>query len=1648
MDNRIFSLQTDPAFRQLSYSDQYEIRRRLVEQDTAEDPDFMALPQTDQVVIRNRLLNQTPAWERDWNPETIQRYTGIVDRVQQGDQTAVQELNRLQLGASAIRGTSVVNGVARLASSLSSTTGYVPPAPPGETALASDDTAFMLSEDFQRYLQWAQATTTRSNAREIMRGQAAAEMIAGGAEFLLLNIGLVGQAGTAIATVAQAASRGTALTRGLFTTVANGLRGVLTRPGGVSSGFTRWALNRFLPEMAENVASGVLSSVQGIVRDTLNETLQNNTTSENLLSIASNFGLGFVMDIVATPVLQFLGATAGTFGRALTRGSGSKPGEFVQDFARRIMTGQGIDATTLNRMGLEGGLEAQDVLAENYRLRQRTQILSQLPAAEGTPRYYQQIAAFTQRMDLEEVDGGRVRLIMDDPAQDYRRVPVGVFENYEQAVTVGLRRTQNFVPSADPRFNVALGRSKSYGEFFDITTPEQQAATRVRISERFNTATSTPLDPNGFIRNFTTLASASPETRSNLTRRFVQSLLIDNDAANVARRIEFQDVANLTPRAIKNANLNTILVPANLGDLRQQELFFDQLVTRFKQNGVGETFLFDGPDLTRHMELINKAKQTPRAWVTNTIRSQGGTLTGNATKGFDLTLRGKMQHFDTFDGVSQAVRGDVADLESVQRYIKTTFDYDIKVGRTDGLIYVTQGGDQIVSGAADVQELLRQHREFTPNTIPASTVPEISFLDNANELVLHGAVTAGTPEQILRMWDNVETSPRQVKEVLSDASGRVYYNTFNRAFEVDIPSMQFKFTVDNAADAKAIIQGGIDDWDFIRDVAYAKGVGVTAEGGRFWFRGPSEVLGSASTLEEARAVLRSLPSPKFVPEISGLPQGVVDETLAGGHHPTSSLKSGEVFSDGLTNVRRQPSSLDKPSTRNSRLLTRVAHQIMPQESMIMDNARAFGQKTEDLMHRAISNTREGVRLSENMKEVLSSEVEKIFTQVPNAQRRLLGNIFAMGYGDDRIPEMIAQLAPNLKPELVNRMIEAAGNWRKFIGAGPAEGLSKVLQVDMHKYLTEYMPRIRKWMADPTNAAVMSALDNPADIMSRALGGSAAARPTINFFGNMLRRSEFMADIYETDIVKITQRYLNSGLRNVYLGSAVRDSQQILKQLDPIAAKDLIPMYHNHILSIGGRLGDSVEYVQRRAVYDMTTRMGEFLNKLPLLKTTEFSTTSLQSLFAKLGAAAFLSFKPFAVLKQIQTGFVSVLPRVGAARFLRALMRTASKEGDEIADILRSRGILRSSVFINNFDDATFGFLEKFNRLGMKAFKSGDDASRITAYLAADECLQETASVLRQTGNVRVFLSESGVEYCDEPVQNMIVNYVRAGRDAEALDVYAKALNDDALGSYLPGSTPLAFRHGLGKLFGQFLSFPIYMIDGTRRAIRNGSWAGKLAFAGRFAAASMAWATAMDAVGIEGSTFYPYQPFMLSGGPYYELFNQTMDLLGGGVQASMSWADLKKNAWTFLVPGSLALRNVGRAIDAFSRGEVYDGFLRFASAPLDRDGILGLGQPYLGEVLPGDDVFQSRPFQQASPSASADPQTPGSFSGSPEASNILYDLLRRYQPLSQAGPAPEVTNASGSGTYPPSPLNSPTAAPASISLPKASIGPGSQATSQK
>jgi len=329
----------------------------------------------------------------------------------------------------------------------------------------------------------------------------------------------------------------------------------------------------------------------------------------------------------------------------------------------------------------------------------------------------------------------------------------------------------------------------------------------------------------------------------------------------------------------------------------------------------------------------------------------------------------------------------------------------------------------------------------------------------------------------------------------------------------------------------------------------------------------------------------------------------------------------------------------------------------------------------------------------------------------------------------------------------------------------------------------------------------------------------------------------------------------------------------------------------------------------------------------------------------LGYAANLTWNPSSVIQQYMQTMQTTLPELGWNYTLKGLKQAAKWMRDkDLQAEMAQRGIAGRTTLaqpLSVMDEmlqqkGKIGIgsslvMDKFMKWGTHTFQVGDDMNRVIAYTGKREAMREhMPDYVAGKISWQKFREETRLDLQDHaqgPLTQMIKEHIDSGQLETAAHLASDHFQNHTQFSYNRGNGPQVLDGSLGRLLGQYGTWPMaygnYLgqlaLGGEKKLTRNKINALASIVAVQ-AGMNVAMTTLFDA---DASKWGVWQSFRYRGGPYMELAEELRYLAGAQPNDPVRPIFAARVARQILgqtIPGMAGLTKMGRASVSAYQGE--------------------------------------------------------------------------------------------------------------------------------
>lgn len=926
-------------------------------------------------------------------------------------------------------------------------------------------------------------------------------------------------------------------------------------------------------------------------------------------------------------------------------------------------------------------------------------------------------------------------------------------------------------------------------------------------------------------------------------------------------------------------------------------------------------------------QLVGENKLYTPAWTRYAAKNNLSDVASVTERGgkVHLVLRnGKSLGFDDYQKLGDYVLSRSVDEKTVKGYLKRYHGLELSINEKGAAVYEAH---KKIAQAENLQQLLQQYPGFLPKT-PSNLGPKFTFVNNNKLNIEYVRGTAvGKYQDLLKHLDQFyDTSAVTEKVTLSAGPrGKISHYKFKKNVIVEIPEISYHQRFSNIGDARKFLKGGWEEYEALEHIANTKGYRLDSWGGKFYlYTTDGEFV--ADNRAELYKLLREVKNPEWMPEISGL----TEEFLKGMDDLPATFFKPYKYPSSMRGNPEQISSWLKLS-----MAWRPPHALLE---------KAVEQGTDPGLIKAFREVEDTLQSLRSTEGEMAKIIQTMFRRVKGG--RYTGRwiprkkrIALYEYMSEPNQARKAQIAANHR--LDQDDIRAAGQIRDWLGRSSEEGAFADFQVDPDLFLTDYLPKIRKYLQVGENRAWVNSLKDGQ--LSKMLDGvyrGNIPKELDAFFKH--QRVSSVADLaLEKDPLVLLLKYNAVGHRQQILGPIWDKIGQYLNVAQKEGKIDgsllsRFNTYREDIMGIPYTWGEKM-------VRDVTAKT---LQKFGLKgKFSSDFTRAARSWIYNVS----MGWRPWVPIRNSLQIWTTLAPRMGNDAVAKAARFVSGPNGGNYVDGLRAKGIIQSSLPLfggEGIDPSTL--MGRMTYKGLKAFKNSDEWTRAVAMRSAEIRFDDAMDAWRR-GAIKTrdeFFDLSGMWQLPTDLKNRATELIGKGDWKSAREMFGTYLVDATMFPYRAGHSPMAFHGVLGKMFGQFGTYPTFYRENVFSALRYGNTSQRLLFASRWIGNMTAIYTAFREIGINADEFLFWQPMLFSGGPmwdHYNMFLQAMSPTYKGRQArsellglttkdgKLEWHPEKSEIARFGLPYELT--SIGRAIESLNRGDPwYTPILNLGSFP--------------------------------------------------------------------------------------------------------------------
>ena len=843
------------------------------------------------------------------------------------------------------------------------------------------------------------------------------------------------------------------------------------------------------------------------------------------------------------------------------------------------------------------------------------------------------------------------------------------------------------------------------------------------------------------------------------------------------------------------------------------------------------------------------------------------------------------------------------------------------VGTDKSKVFKLKKGNQTIVTGSSLDEIVNQVPEILPK-MDSSMGPQLTIIKDTGILGVRftkDAIAVSNHQTMLKFLDKFKKQSYggSTFSLTGGAKGRIELHTKRKQFEVVIGEIGERMTFDKIGEARKYLDGGWAEMENLHMSALKKGYRLDYKAGKWFLYTDDGTKHVYNNFDEMSAGLKKVPTPEWAPELTGLPEEMMD-------------------------------SFKKPAQDFFRVREPVLD-TGPLEYTIMTKAGVMWTPPKSTLERFVKEGGNPAGLK------IFNDIEAARTFVVGREgefRKVINTIFDNGTGkvmkkkvrkwigqyaetpDDATRKIIIEDALRDKVKFGQQEIDAVGKLREFYGTDVEKGAFAYFGTDRNKFIQNYLPHVKEYYLKNPKTAFTDGTTH--EFLAQVFSNKVPHE--MDAFFKHSRVSDVLDTALEKDPMAQLYRYTNVGLKEKYLGGLIEEAKHL--KLDTVMRKRL----NTYLAQIGGLPQGNAQEIIRSITPQILLKMGVD----PKL------TNDITSWFMSLGYSASMGFKPWLPIRNMNQIWTTLAMRMQGNDWVKkSLKDVAGKNGGEIFDTLRKKGIIMSSLPLfgsETIDQATL--LGNITHKSLKMYKNSDDFTRAIAYQAATLKFDDAFKRIKDIGlSPDKFAHMSGISQMDPVGMRQVMSLMNKGNVRGARDIYATSIVTETMFPYRSGMAPLAFNGTIGKIFGMMGHYSAYYVDNIRRSLKYMSSGEKFLAGSIMVGNSAALYGAFRAIGVKADNFKPWEPALFSGGPSWEIMQDLLDVVGGGPEGKQSRAALlglsskdgkvsfnpiNSTFFKWTVPGAFEIKKIFDAVKLTNEGDSWGAFLTSMGSPYSSD----------------------------------------------------------------------------------------------------------------
>lgn len=344
-------------------------------------------------------------------------------------------------------------------------------------------------------------------------------------------------------------------------------------------------------------------------------------------------------------------------------------------------------------------------------------------------------------------------------------------------------------------------------------------------------------------------------------------------------------------------------------------------------------------------------------------------------------------------------------------------------------------------------------------------------------------------------------------------------------------------------------------------------------------------------------------------------------------------------------------------------------------------------------------------------------------------------------------------------------------------------------------------------------------------------GKKLNKSTMRFLSEMQRQG--IMSKYDKDPFNVMLKYARAGLYKTHMRDTMDSAINAINKI-PLETRDL-RLIHRSLVDYMSlvRTGAPEAFVSVNAGVENALRI---LN-LPVDLTTQ---ERIVNTYLTLNYGAYLGFRPGLALRNLYQTILTGMPVLGPKYLAHGIRTVFSGRKEAFIQARKAGALLTDHVPVFGDDllyaefhaanlDAKGGtsLVEKFRRkaaeitnLGMKLYTSADTINRGVVFHGMRKRVLDAWNLHGSKNEMDLFWRKSGINFFGPSIKQEFLVQLRSGGAENAFDWIGARAAEDTQWIYQLGAGPSLFSHGVGRLFGQYGTWPSWYAAYMTQGIKN------------------------------------------------------------------------------------------------------------------------------------------------------------------------------------------------------------------------------------